>query len=92
MAKAKTPRSTETVNNKQVITMPESTSAAPAKKLAKPVSPNPSAPTPIDFEAQVRQRAYEIYQERGSISGYENEDWLQAEQDVRAGLSRQHSA
>jgi hypothetical protein len=90
MAKAKTPRSTETINNKQVITMPEST--APAKKTAKATSPSTLSPTPIDFEAQVRQRAYEIYQERGCIAGFENEDWLRAEQEVRARSSRLQSA
>lgn len=90
MAKAKTPRPTDTVNNKQVITMPEA--ATPAKKIVKTTSPSPSNPTPIDFDAQVRQRAYEIYQERGGIAGFENEDWLRAEQEVRARVSRQQRA
>jgi hypothetical protein len=90
MAKAKTPRPTEAVSNKQVITMPESTN--PAKKLAKATPPTAPVPTPIDFEAQVRLRAYEIYQERGCISGFDNENWIQAEKEVRARLHRQHSA
>ncbi len=98
MAKAKTPRTTTTSNsateNKQVITMPDGTAAAPAKKI-KATSPNSSAsinPTPIDLEAQIRQRAYELYQERGYVDGFENEDWLQAEMEVRSRLNQQQSA
>ena len=31
----------------------------------------------------IRRRAYEIYQERGGLSGHELEDWLQAESELR---------
>jgi hypothetical protein len=31
---------------------------------------------------QIRNRAYEIYLQRGAESGYEVEDWLQAEREV----------
>ncbi len=98
MAKAKTPRTPSTnlpTESKQVITMPDSTAATPAKKIVKAASPNSSPsinPTPIDLEAQIRQRAYELYEERGCIDGYENEDWLQAEHEVRSRLTRQQSA
>jgi len=33
-------------------------------------------------EQQIRNRAYEIYRQRGAESGYEVEDWLQAEREV----------
>ena len=33
-------------------------------------------------EQEIRNRAYEIYLQRGAGSGYEVEDWLQAERDV----------
>ena len=31
---------------------------------------------------KIRKRAYEIYQARGGESGYEREDWLQAEREL----------
>jgi len=33
-------------------------------------------------EHQIRNRAYEIYLQRGGQSGYELEDWLQAERGL----------
>ena len=33
-------------------------------------------------EQEIRNRAYEIYLERGGQSGYELEDWLQAESEL----------
>jgi hypothetical protein len=35
--------------------------------------------TPMDVEEQVRRRAYELYEERGRVDGFEEKDWLQAE-------------
>ena len=32
----------------------------------------------------IRRRAYEIYQERGSLPGRDLEDWLQAEGELRS--------
>jgi len=31
---------------------------------------------------EIRQRAYEIHLERGGVHGRDQEDWLQAEQDL----------
>jgi hypothetical protein len=36
----------------------------------------------ISREEQIRQRAYEIYLQRGELPGFEMEDWLQAESEV----------
>ena len=33
-------------------------------------------------EQEIRNRAYEIYLQRGAHPGYEVEDWLQAEREV----------
>lgn len=86
MARAKTPRTNNSTSN-QVITMPE---AGSTPSVRKAVSLN--APTPIDLEEQIRRRAYELYEERGRTPGMENEDWLQAEREVRARSTRQHRA
>jgi hypothetical protein len=36
-----------------------------------------------DLEATIRQRAYELYEKRGRQDGLHNEDWLQAEREVK---------
>ena len=46
---------------------------------------------PINLEDEIRRRAYELYQQRGSGSGSEAEDWLTAEREVRQHY-RQQSA
>lgn len=43
------------------------------------------------IQERIRQRAYELYEERGSIDGYEMEDWIQAESEV-LGRSRRDRA
>ena len=85
MAKAKTPRASKTTNH-QVITMPEAGSV-PAGRKASPVSGSA-----LDLAAQIRERAYQLYLERGSTPGHENEDWLTAEQEVLARQDRQQTA
>jgi hypothetical protein len=39
-------------------------------------------------EEAIAHRAYELYLHRGSVSGYELEDWLQAEAELTAAASR----
>jgi hypothetical protein len=42
---------------------------------------------PINLEDEIRRRAYELYQQRGSAFGSEAEDWVTAEREV---LQRYH--
>jgi hypothetical protein len=44
-------------------------------------------PSTADLEAEIRRRAYELYEQRGYTPGHEDEDWLVAEREVlsRAG-------
>ncbi len=37
---------------------------------------------PINLEDEIRRRAYELYQQRGTGAGSEAEDWLTAEREV----------
>ena len=37
----------------------------------------------VSLEERIRRRAYELYVERGSQSGSELGDWLQAEEEMR---------
>jgi Protein of unknown function (DUF2934) len=86
MPRVKTPR-TATSSNKQVIPMPEASSAPAIRKNG-----GSAAPTSIDLEAQIRQRAYELYEERGRTPGQETEDWFRAEREVLARNHHQQSA
>lgn len=38
---------------------------------------------PINLEDEIRKLAYEFSARRGFIPGYENEDWLAAEREIR---------
>ena len=38
---------------------------------------------PEEIEEQIRQRAYQLYYERGAEDGHDLDDWLQAETEVR---------
>jgi hypothetical protein len=46
----------------------------------------------INLEDEIRRRAYELYQQRGTASGSEAEDWLNAEREVRQRYRQQQSA
>jgi hypothetical protein len=37
-------------------------------------------------EAEIRERAYEIYVKRGGIDGLDENDWFQAEKELREAL------
>jgi Protein of unknown function (DUF2934) len=84
MAKAKTPSTNPT--NKQVITMPEAGSVPLVRKTS------PLSDSPVDVAAQIRERAYQLYQERGNTPGHENEDWLRAEREILARQNHQQTA
>lgn len=40
------------------------------------------------LEQQIRRRAHELFRERGMVDGHDLEDWLQAEQEIKAGRAR----
>jgi hypothetical protein len=81
MARTKTPRNGD-VGSKQV----DSTSQI---ALVPEVKKNSAS---VDIEAEIRRRAYELYQERGGTPGHEDEDWLVAEREVLARYNQQQSA
>jgi DUF2934 family protein len=35
-----------------------------------------------EFENEIRRRPYELYEQRGSVNGYDLDDWLQAEAEL----------
>ena len=36
----------------------------------------------IDIEDRIRYRAYQLYEQRGTVDGFALDDWLQAEAEV----------
>jgi hypothetical protein len=52
-----------------------------------PINQVPTNRAPINLEGQIRNRAYELYLQRGTASGSEAEDWLNAEREI---LQRYH--
>jgi len=57
-----------------------------AAKRQKTVLQQPPKETPRRevTDEEIRQRAYEIYLERGAFPGFELDDWLQAEGELRS--------
>jgi hypothetical protein len=61
-------------------------SSAPAKRVTSvnPDASNAGVKTNGDLEAAIRNRAYQIYEERGRTDGLAHEDWVRAEREVLA--------
>jgi hypothetical protein len=81
MARTKTPRNGD-AGNKPVASTSQIALVPEGKK-------NSSS---VDIEAEIRRRAYELYQERGGTPGHEDEDWLVAEREILARYHQQQSA
>jgi hypothetical protein len=65
--------------------------STPSKKSPEPESIALTAQNAIqtfglidDVEEQIRQRAFELYEERDRVNRYFEEDWLEAELEVRS--------
>jgi DUF2934 family protein len=58
-----------------------------ATKMQKAVPQEPARESPRRevTDEEIRQRAYEIYLDRGATPGLELDDWLQAERELRSG-------
>jgi len=52
------------------------------KSISDPPPIKPTSQQPAELEDEVRRRAYELYEQRGRVDGYELDDWLQAEAEV----------
>ncbi len=52
-----------------------------------PILPRPNQ-ADAQIEAKIRQRAYELYQERGRVNGNPADDWLQAKREVLSRKAR----
>ena len=58
-----------------------------ATSVAAPVEvPKGSHASSNNIEEQIRRRAYEIYLERGGNGGSPEQDWLRAQEEIRASI------
>ncbi|MGA2226876.1 MAG: DUF2934 domain-containing protein [Syntrophobacteraceae bacterium] len=48
-----------------------------------PTAPPLLAKTPVDVTPQIAKRAYQLYERRGRQSGRADQDWEQAEWEIR---------
>ena len=95
-------RETPALESRQEPAVEPQATLAPGSKAAKEVKAEPRKLevmknesrrnlVPINLEDEIRQRAFELYQQRGSRPGSEAEDWLAAEEEIRRRY-RQQSA
>lgn len=73
MAKAKTPRTLKPKAEKRVLQMPDAGNGYAGANHA-----------PAELDYQIRLRAYELFEQRGYIHGYADEDWFNAEREILA--------
>jgi hypothetical protein len=73
-------------------TKPEPVIAPEPRKKLEVVKTEPRRVVPINVEEEIRRRAYELYQQRGSKPGSEREDWLAAEREVRQRYHQQQQS
>jgi Protein of unknown function (DUF2934) len=95
-------KETPAQESRQETAMEPQAKLAPQSKAAKEVKAEPRKLemvknesrknlVPINLEDEIRQRAFELYKQRGSSPGSETEDWLAAEDEIRQRY-RQQSA
>ena len=53
------------------------------KKTSTLAPKSDEPPVLIPIEQQIRQHAYELYEQRGRTDGHELDDWLQAECEIK---------
>jgi DUF2934 family protein len=57
------------------------------------LAPKSDEPTVlIPMEQQIQQRAYELYEQRGRTDGYDLDDWLRAESEIKGRQAKAATA
>jgi hypothetical protein len=93
-APAKSPEATRTAvitPEAEAKVKPEAKVASDRRKFEVMKADSRKNVLPINLDDEIRRRAYELYQQRGSRAGSEADDWLNAEREVRQRY-RQQSA
>lgn len=64
-------------------TRPLSNTNPPAKRPVAIMKAKGSPEEMARMEEEIRRRAYQLYEERGGQHGFDQDDWLRAETEVR---------
>ncbi len=81
------------MDNKAARKLPDGQTKADASEMSDVFDTQTTADNTEISEAEIRERAYEIYVERGGVDGLDEKDWFQAEKELRDGLkSRRQKA
>ena len=59
------------------------------KSKPKSREPRPKPELPSDIEDRIRQRAQELFEQRGRVEGFAQDDWLQAETEIVGAQKQQ---
>jgi H+-transporting ATPase len=54
-----------------------------AYRIFDPVKASPVVKEPLDLTPQIAARAYELYEKRGEGESQADQDWLEAEREIR---------
>jgi hypothetical protein len=98
MARAKTPRSGAGNQNGGTLATPvnpvTSETHSEIREVRRAAPDARKNIVPINLDDEIRQRAYELWEQHGRESGRENEHWLLAEREIRERYrdQRQQSA
>jgi hypothetical protein len=78
MAKARAPRAVKPKAEKKVLQMPDSGNGYAGANHS-----------PTELEHQIRLRAYALFEQRGYVHGYAEQDWFDAEREILARHAEQ---
>lgn len=92
-------QSLQTQDSSQNGNMDVATGAANREMAARPAEPAMIRPAETstrtagpELVEQIRARAYELFEQRGRLEGYDQQDWAQAEAEILAKFQREKSA
>jgi Protein of unknown function (DUF2934) len=92
-------QSLQTQDSSQNGNMDVATGAANREMAARPAEPAMIRPAETSIRTagpelveQIRARAYELFEQRGRLEGYDQQDWTQAEAEILAKFQREKSA
>ncbi len=71
----------QTSTSRRALAAVDASAPAMAQAVPAPVLAPQMVHTPELLE-QIRTRAYELYEQRGRIGGFHEQDWLQAEAEI----------
>ena len=91
---SKQPRKSPSAKSSAKNTVQQTSPVTSIGQAAKNKEAGNGAPTVPEhkIQEQIRVRAYELFEQRGRDAGYEHEDWVRAEAEIRLKYQREKSA